>query len=169
MDSLGASSKKRSVDSCACDLGRKQKKKHKRHKGHYEESELTPSSSSESDIYKAKSRKKKAHKKKKKHHKTEKGHESIVVATTSAAAVTSSTIADISKLKATIAAQSAKLVPSKSVILLLSQKLSLCCRPRGPMTKEEYERQQSVVRRVYDPDTGRHRLGGGVTKRERDP
>ena len=26
------------------------------------------------------------------------------------------------------------------------------------MTKEEYERQQSVVRRVYDPDTGRHRL-----------
>ena len=29
------------------------------------------------------------------------------------------------------------------------------------MTKEEYERQQSVVRRVYDPDTGRHRLVKG--------
>ena len=25
------------------------------------------------------------------------------------------------------------------------------------MTKEEYERQQSVLRRVFDPDTGRHR------------
>ena len=29
------------------------------------------------------------------------------------------------------------------------------------MTKEEYERQQSVVRRVFDPDTGRHRLVKG--------
>ncbi|XP_066923230.1 ADP-ribosylation factor-like protein 6-interacting protein 4 [Clytia hemisphaerica] len=27
-----------------------------------------------------------------------------------------------------------------------------------PMTKEEYEKQQSVVRRVYDPETGRNRL-----------
>ena len=26
------------------------------------------------------------------------------------------------------------------------------------MTREEYEKQQSVVRRVFDPDTGRHRL-----------
>ena len=34
-------------------------------------------------------------------------------------------------------------------------------RARGPMTKEEYERQQSVVRRVFDPDTGRHRLVKG--------
>ena len=25
------------------------------------------------------------------------------------------------------------------------------------MTKEEWEKQQSIVRRVYDPDTGRHR------------
>ena len=25
------------------------------------------------------------------------------------------------------------------------------------MTREEYEKQQSVVRRVFDPDTGRHR------------
>ena len=25
------------------------------------------------------------------------------------------------------------------------------------MTREEWEKQQSVVRRVYDPDTGRHR------------
>ena len=25
------------------------------------------------------------------------------------------------------------------------------------MTKEEYEKQQSVIRRVFDPDTGRHR------------
>lgn len=30
-------------------------------------------------------------------------------------------------------------------------------RKRGPMTKEEWEKQQSIVRRVYDPDTGRHR------------
>ena len=26
-----------------------------------------------------------------------------------------------------------------------------------PMTKEEWEKQQSVIRRVYDPDTGRSR------------
>ena len=26
-----------------------------------------------------------------------------------------------------------------------------------PMTKEEWEKQQSVVRRVYDPETGRNR------------
>jgi len=26
-----------------------------------------------------------------------------------------------------------------------------------PMTKKEYEKQQAQVRRVYDPDTGRHR------------
>ena len=29
---------------------------------------------------------------------------------------------------------------------------------KGPMTKEEWEKRQSVVRRVFDPDTGRHRL-----------
>lgn len=27
-----------------------------------------------------------------------------------------------------------------------------------PMTKEEYEKQQSILRRVFDPDTGRNRL-----------
>ncbi|ESP04132.1 hypothetical protein LOTGIDRAFT_136778, partial [Lottia gigantea] len=27
-----------------------------------------------------------------------------------------------------------------------------------PMTKEEWEKQQSIVRKVYDPETGRHRL-----------
>lgn len=32
---------------------------------------------------------------------------------------------------------------------------------RGPMTKEEWEKQQSVVRRVYDPETGRTRLVKG--------
>jgi hypothetical protein len=26
-----------------------------------------------------------------------------------------------------------------------------------PMTKEEWEKQQSIVRRVYDPETGRNR------------
>jgi hypothetical protein len=26
-----------------------------------------------------------------------------------------------------------------------------------PMTKEEYEKQQSKVRRVFDPETGRNR------------
>lgn len=31
----------------------------------------------------------------------------------------------------------------------------------APMTKEEYEKQQSVVRRVYDEDTKRHRLVRG--------
>lgn len=32
---------------------------------------------------------------------------------------------------------------------------------RRPMTKEEWEKQQSVVRRVYDPETGRTRLVKG--------
>lgn len=31
-----------------------------------------------------------------------------------------------------------------------------------PMTKEEYEKQQAQVRRVYDPETGRHRLIKGT-------
>ena len=30
-------------------------------------------------------------------------------------------------------------------------------RSMKPMTKEEWEKQQSVVRRVVDPETGRHR------------
>eukprot|EP00058_Branchiostoma_floridae_P020252 XP_002605742.1 hypothetical protein BRAFLDRAFT_218534 [Branchiostoma floridae] len=30
-----------------------------------------------------------------------------------------------------------------------------------PMTKEEWDKQQSVVRRVFDPDTGRNRLVKG--------
>ncbi|XP_028400454.1 ADP-ribosylation factor-like protein 6-interacting protein 4 isoform X2 [Dendronephthya gigantea] len=34
-------------------------------------------------------------------------------------------------------------------------------RPMVPMTKEEYEKQQSQVRRVFDPETGRHRLVKG--------
>ena len=29
------------------------------------------------------------------------------------------------------------------------------------MTKEEWEKQQSIVRRVYDPETGRNRLVKG--------
>ena len=29
---------------------------------------------------------------------------------------------------------------------------------KAPMTKEEWEKQQSVLRRVYDPDTGRTRF-----------
>ncbi|CAH0553293.1 unnamed protein product [Brassicogethes aeneus] len=32
------------------------------------------------------------------------------------------------------------------------------CTNRAPITKEEWEKQQSVVRRVYDETTGRHRL-----------
>ncbi|XP_015769410.1 PREDICTED: ADP-ribosylation factor-like protein 6-interacting protein 4 isoform X2 [Acropora digitifera] len=31
-----------------------------------------------------------------------------------------------------------------------------------PMTKEEYEKQQAQVKRVYDPETGRHRLVKGT-------
>ena len=29
---------------------------------------------------------------------------------------------------------------------------------KGPMSKEDWEKRQSAVRRVFDPDTGRHRL-----------
>ncbi|XP_014678015.1 PREDICTED: ADP-ribosylation factor-like protein 6-interacting protein 4 [Priapulus caudatus] len=32
---------------------------------------------------------------------------------------------------------------------------------RAPMTKEEYDKQQSIVRRMYDPETGRSRLVRG--------
>ncbi|KAJ7350972.1 ADP-ribosylation factor-like protein 6-interacting protein 4 [Desmophyllum pertusum] len=35
-------------------------------------------------------------------------------------------------------------------------------RPMVPMTKEEYEKQRAQVRRVYDPETGRHRLVKGT-------
>ncbi|XP_065843611.1 ADP-ribosylation factor-like protein 6-interacting protein 4 [Oscarella lobularis] len=33
--------------------------------------------------------------------------------------------------------------------------------PRGPMTKEQWEKEESVIRRVYDPETGRNRLVKG--------
>ncbi|XP_055343535.1 ADP-ribosylation factor-like protein 6-interacting protein 4 [Paramacrobiotus metropolitanus] len=39
---------------------------------------------------------------------------------------------------------------------------SVSVRPRGPMTKEQWDAQQSVIRRVYDPDTGRQRLVRGT-------
>ena len=40
----------------------------------------------------------------------------------------------------------------------------------APMTKEEWEKQQSVIRKVYDPDMGRHRLvkGNGAGGAGRD-
>ena len=38
-----------------------------------------------------------------------------------------------------------------------SDKKSASSGTKGPMTKEMWEKQQSVVRRVYDPDTGRTR------------
>ncbi|XP_065898027.1 ADP-ribosylation factor-like protein 6-interacting protein 4 [Dysidea avara] len=31
-------------------------------------------------------------------------------------------------------------------------------RSLGPMTKEQYDKKQSTIRRVFDEDTGRHRL-----------
>lgn len=34
----------------------------------------------------------------------------------------------------------------------------MCRNSMKPMTKEEWDKQQSVVKRVYDPETGRHRL-----------
>lgn len=36
--------------------------------------------------------------------------------------------------------------------------LSLMSKPMAPMTKEQWDKQQSVVRKVYDESTGRHRL-----------
>ena len=45
-----------------------------------------------------------------------------------------------------------------AVLVYLCLALSHSRRSLAPMTKEEYERQQSVVRRVFDPETGRNRL-----------
>ena len=37
-----------------------------------------------------------------------------------------------------------------------------CKRSMVPMTKEEYEKQQNIVREVYDPQSGRYRLVRGT-------
>ena len=49
----------------------------------------------------------------------------------------------------------------KSRKVSLSEQQNEDSKRRTPMTKEEWEKQQSVIRKVYDPDTGRHRLVKG--------
>lgn len=39
-----------------------------------------------------------------------------------------------------------------------SQEISEKSKAMAPMTKEEWEKKQSVIRRVYDEETGRYRL-----------
>ncbi|CAI7995698.1 ADP-ribosylation factor-like protein 6-interacting protein 4 [Geodia barretti] len=64
-------------------------------------------------------------------------------------------------LKQVVTASASTPIGSKTVGPTADVKGTEGKQQRGPMTKEEWERQQSIVRRVYDPDTGRHRLVKG--------
>ena len=45
--------------------------------------------------------------------------------------------------------------PEKNITKEFFKKLVIS---KKPMTKEEYDKQQSKIQRIYDPDTGRNRL-----------
>lgn len=47
------------------------------------------------------------------------------------------------------------MISSVTAVMTDEQKASFCT--KRPMTKEEYEARQSVIRRVLDPETGRTR------------
>ncbi|KAI8507491.1 ADP-ribosylation factor-like protein 6-interacting protein 4 [Branchiostoma belcheri] len=57
--------------------------------------------------------------------------------------------------------QGPTLIPTASVNEAKPKDDGEKARSMRPMTKEEWEKQQSVVRRVFDPDTGRNRLVKG--------
>ncbi|XP_002161282.1 ADP-ribosylation factor-like protein 6-interacting protein 4 isoform X1 [Hydra vulgaris] len=50
------------------------------------------------------------------------------------------------------------ILPNSSNIIEKSANVASKSKSMAPMTKEEFDKQQSVVRRVYDAATGRHRL-----------
>ncbi|XP_065663599.1 ADP-ribosylation factor-like protein 6-interacting protein 4 isoform X2 [Hydra vulgaris] len=50
------------------------------------------------------------------------------------------------------------ILPNSSNITEKSENVASKSKSMAPMTKEEFDKQQSVVRRVYDAATGRHRL-----------
>ncbi|XP_052822301.1 ADP-ribosylation factor-like protein 6-interacting protein 4 isoform X2 [Octopus bimaculoides] len=108
-----------------------QKKKHKKHK-----------------------KEKKKKKKKKKKHKKSSGDEKVSTGKEDAQSplkitekVTS--LQPASKVKESLSNEDTLSAPGPSPRIL------------KPMTKEEWEKQQSVIRRVYDPTTGRNRLVKG--------
>jgi len=68
----------------------------------------------------------------------------------------------LKKVSAVSATNTEKTVDAKPEVLQnkepADQQLTDRAKAMAPMTKEEWEKRQSVVRRVYDEETGRHRL-----------
>jgi hypothetical protein len=67
----------------------------------------------------------------------------------------------LKKVSAESATNTEKAVDAKPEVLQnkepADQQLMERAKAMAPMTKEEWEKRQSVIRRVYDEETGRHR------------
>ncbi|XP_022336594.2 uncharacterized protein LOC111132936 [Crassostrea virginica] len=144
-DSDSSSSSSSSSSSDSDDRSRKRKKRKTKRKHKRSRSSSSSSSSSSSPVRKKKKKKdhKKQKKKKKKSKKKMKKSKSL-----GEMSVPDSRRKEISVNKSTKKATSAGTSGPEPRVM-------------KPMTKEEWEKQQSVVRRVYDPETGRTRLVKG--------
>jgi len=133
-------SKRRSISSSSGssdDSHAKRKKKTKKHKKH--------SSDSEQDDRKTKKSKKHSKKKKKK-------AKELITKVPNKEHLTKLQPL-VSQIKCTDAIGTHESITSESEEVKIPKKRAMV-----PMTKEEYDRQQNVVRRVFDPETGRNRL-----------
>ncbi|XP_029639639.1 ADP-ribosylation factor-like protein 6-interacting protein 4 isoform X1 [Octopus sinensis] len=136
--------------SCSSDVGNfKRSKKSSKKSSHHDSSE-------QKKKHKKHKKEKKKKKKKKKHKKLDKssadekvstGKEDVHSPLKTTEKVTS--LQPASKVKESMTNEDTLSAPGPSPRIL------------KPMTKEEWEKQQSVIRRVYDPTTGRNRLVKG--------
>ncbi|KAK3606521.1 hypothetical protein CHS0354_041473 [Potamilus streckersoni] len=134
-----------SSSSSSPSRGRKKTKKRK-HKHSRSSSSFSDSSSSSRERKKKKRKKKKKHKHKNKKKEKEQKKMSDASISSNIGQLKNTEIIGPHVSMATIAAKGEKKSKSKAM---------------RPMTKEEWEKQQSVVRRVYDQETGRNRLVKG--------
>ncbi|XP_057295668.1 ADP-ribosylation factor-like protein 6-interacting protein 4 [Hydractinia symbiolongicarpus] len=142
----------RSSSSSSCERRKKKKKKESgkmKKKNHTYSSESTDSSDSEKKTRKKKKQKRKKKNKKKKSHKKEKSQ-------TDKVATTHAQLSDATKIKQPTIQATPVISNTSSSVPSVPKRRAMV-----PMTKEEYDKQQSIVRRVYDPDTGRNRLVKG--------
>ncbi|XP_050964686.1 ADP-ribosylation factor-like protein 6-interacting protein 4 [Labeo rohita] len=130
----------------------------------------SPSSSSSSSSSTSPSREKKAKKKKKrrevkklkrekKKEKKEKKRLKKLALKAERAAASQSTAASDEKPETYLKTWQIEEAKEHGPVMTDEQKARLCT--KRPMTKEEYEARQSVIRRVLDPETGRTRLVRG--------
>ncbi|XP_064612972.1 ADP-ribosylation factor-like protein 6-interacting protein 4 isoform X2 [Liolophura sinensis] len=135
-----------SPGSCSRSRSKKSRKKTKQRKRQKSKKSRHRSSSSSSSTSSSSERERKSRKKKKRHKKKK--------CKDKKKSETEDSALDVSKWKAKRTVSEVKLrEKSAPEIGPAPPRKSL-----KPMTKEEWEKEQSVVRRVFDPDTGRTRL-----------